>query len=144
MEEKEVKNKTLGDLVRARRLSRGMSLADAAAASGLHHSYWSKLENGQYQTPNPKHLQTIAVVLGIPIEDLYGLTGYEVPSRLPSFKPYLRAKYDLPPEAVADLERYFDLLRSYYGIPKDKAVFPPKLTSQPNDEATESEEEVAA
>jgi hypothetical protein len=38
----------------------------------------------------------------------------------------MRAKYDLPLEAVADLERYFDYLRNYYGVPKDKPVFPPK------------------
>jgi transcriptional regulator with XRE-family HTH domain len=126
MEEREVKNQALGEVVRARRVSRGMSLADAAAASGLHHSYWSKLENGHYQTPSPRHLQTIAATLELPIEDLYGLAGYAVSDKLPSFKPYLRAKYDLPPEAVSDLERYFDLLRNYYGIPKDYPVFPPK------------------
>jgi|SRR5580704_9224962 transcriptional regulator with XRE-family HTH domain len=126
MEEREVKNQTLGTVVRSRRVSRGMSLADAAAASGLHHSYWSKLENGHYQTPSPRHLQTIAVTLKLPIEDLYGLAGYAVSDKLPTFTPYLRAKYDLPPEAVAELERYFELLRNYYGIPKDQPVFPPK------------------
>jgi transcriptional regulator with XRE-family HTH domain len=136
MDSKEVKNQALGDVVRARRLSRGMSLADAAAVSGLHHSYWSKLENGQYLTPAPRYLQTIGTVLDIPIEDLYGLAGYEVPKRLPSFKPYLRAKYDLPPEAIADLEKYFEMLRNHYGIPKDQPVFPPKpKADQPSDEA---------
>lgn len=135
MENREVKNQSLGEIVRSRRLARGMSLADAAVASGLHHSYWSKLENGHYQSPSPRHLQTIATVLDIPIEDLYGLAGYEVPERLPSFKPYLRAKYDLPPEAVSELERYFELLRNHYGIPKDQPVFPPKpkVESQPED-----------
>lgn len=54
------------------------------------------------------------------------MVGYEIPERLPSFSPYLRTKYDLPPEAVAELERYFDMLRSYYGIPEDALVFPPK------------------
>ena len=49
-------------------------------------------------------------VLGVPIEDLYALAGYDSPKRLPSFQPYLRAKYDLPPEAISDLERYFELL----------------------------------
>ncbi len=29
-------------------------------------------------------------------------------------------------EAVADLERYFEMLRAYYNIPKDQPVFPPK------------------
>lgn len=125
----EVKNQTLGAYIRDRRVSRSLSLHDVAQASGLHFSYWSKLENGQYQAPSPKHLQTIARTLEVPIEDLYGLAGYDIPQRLPAFRPYLRAKYELPPEAVAQLEHYFEMLRNYYGIPKDEPVFPPKDTN---------------
>jgi transcriptional regulator with XRE-family HTH domain len=140
---RKVNIQSLGEFVRARRLARGMSLSDAAAASGLHHSYWSKLENGQYQTPSPRHLMTIATVLAVSVEDVYGLAGYDMPKRLPSFKPYLRAKYDLPPEAIADLERYFELLRNYYGIPKDQPVFPPlpKSKSSSDDTSTSSDED---
>jgi transcriptional regulator with XRE-family HTH domain len=123
-------NLTLGEFVRTRRQSMKLSLADAADASDLHISYWNRLENGHYQTPAPQHLQTIAGVLDVPTEDLYGLAGYDIPKRLPSFTPYLRAKYDLPPEAVADLERYFELLRNYYDIPKDQPVFPPKIKAE--------------
>jgi transcriptional regulator with XRE-family HTH domain len=122
----DAKNQSLGEYVKARRLSRDLSLSDAAQLSGLHFSYWSKLEAGQYESPSPKHLQSIARALEVNFEDLYGLAGYESPERLPTFTPYMRAKYDLPPEAVADLERYFDLLRNFYGIPKDQPVFPPK------------------
>ena len=120
------KNQSLGEYIRARRGSLDLSLSEAAEISGLHLSYWSKLETGQYEAPAPKHLQAIARTLDVAFEDLYGLAGYEIPQRLPTFKPYLRAKYELPPEAVRDLERYFELLRSYYNIPKDKPVFPPK------------------
>jgi transcriptional regulator with XRE-family HTH domain len=122
----DIPNQSLGEYIRARRLSRKLSLADAAELSGLHFSYWSKLENGQYASPSPKHLKVIARTLEVAFEDLYGLAGYDVPERLPTFKPYLRAKYELPPQAVAELERYFELLRSHYGIPKDQPVFPPK------------------
>lgn len=123
------KNQTLGNFLRERRTARGWSLNDVARISRLHLSYWSKLEAGQYDAPSPKHLQVIARTLGVNFEDLYSLVGYESPERLPSFTPYLRAKYELPPEAVADLERYFELLRAYYGIPKDQPVFPPKSKS---------------
>jgi hypothetical protein len=92
----------------------------------LHKSYLSKLEDGQYEAPAPKHLKSIATTLGVHVEDLYGLAGYEIPERLPTFRPYLRAKYQLPPEAIADLERYFELLRNHFGIPLDKPVFPPR------------------
>lgn len=120
------RNQNLGEYVRARRQSLGLSLQDAAERSGLHFSYWSKLEAGQYEAPAPKYLLVIARTLGVTTEDLYGLAGYDIPERLPTFTPYLRAKYELPPEAVAELERYFELLRNFYGIPKDKPVFPPK------------------
>lgn len=123
---KDKKNQTLGEYIRDRRLSRELSLNDVAELSGLHFSYWSKLENGSYQAPSPKHLQVIARTLNVDIEDLYGLAGYDIPERLPTFRPYLRAKYELPPEAIADLERYFDMLRNYYDIPKDQPVYPPK------------------
>jgi transcriptional regulator with XRE-family HTH domain len=123
---KDKKNQTLGEYIRGRRTSRGWSLLDAANRSGLHLSYWSKLEDGQYEAPAPKHLMRIARALEVDFEDLYGLAGYESPERLPTFRPYLRAKYELPPQAVADLERYFELLRNYYNIPKDQPVFPQK------------------
>jgi transcriptional regulator with XRE-family HTH domain len=120
------RNQNLGEYVRERRLSLGLGYRDVADTSGLHYSYWNKLENGQYEQPAPKYLRIIAETLEVPVEDLLALAGYDLPERLPSFTPYLRAKYELPPEAVADLERYFDLLRNFYGIPKDQPVFPPK------------------
>jgi hypothetical protein len=77
-------------------------------------------------------------VLRVPVADLYGLAGYEIPEGLPTLQPYLRAKYDLPPEAVADLERYFELLRNYYGVPKDQPVFPPKPATEVTDGTKEA------
>jgi transcriptional regulator with XRE-family HTH domain len=122
----DTKNQSLGEYIKQRRVERGLSYADAAELSGLHLSYWSKLEAGKYEAPAPKHLMAIARALKVDFENLYSLAGYESPDRLPTFTPYLRAKYQLPPEAVADLERYFELLRNYYDIPKDQPVFPPK------------------
>jgi transcriptional regulator with XRE-family HTH domain len=115
-----------------------LSLAEAAEASELDASYWNKMENGHYQNPAPQYLSRIAYVLKVPVEDLYALAGYDIPRGLPGFKPYLRAKYDLPPEAIAQLEGYFDYLRNYYGIPKDQPVFPPR----PKDEDEQPEQPV--
>jgi transcriptional regulator with XRE-family HTH domain len=131
-----VGNHQLGEYVRSRRVSMGLSLADAAEASDLDPSYWNRMENGHYQHPAPPHLSAIAEVLKVPVEDLYGLAGYDVPERLPSFQPYLRAKYNLPPEAISDLERFFEYLRSYYGIPKDQPVFPPNPNAAPRKAAS--------
>lgn len=140
------KNQTLGRYIQQRRTSIGLSLDDVAGHSGLHKSYWSKLESGQYESPSPKHLLAIAKTLGVHFENLYGLAGYDVPERLPSFTPYLRAKYgDLPPEAVEDLKHYFDMLRNFYGIPQDQQVFPPKPTTSSEDqpEGIDAEERAA-
>jgi transcriptional regulator with XRE-family HTH domain len=126
MKHHQPKNITLGQYIRERRQALGLSYQQAGERSGLHHSYWNKLENGHYHQPAPKHLQAIAQTIEVAYEDLFGLAGYDNPRRLPSFRPYLRAKYDLPAEAVADLERYFELLRNYYDIPPDQPVFPPK------------------
>ena len=122
----EEKNQSLGDYVRARRESRQLDYYQAAERSGLDHTFWRKLEVGAYASPSARSLQAIAKTLKAPIADLYALAGYEPSVRLPSFRPYLRARYHLPHEAVADLERYFEMLRSYYGIPADVPVFPPK------------------
>jgi transcriptional regulator with XRE-family HTH domain len=132
-------NQSLGDYIRSRRLSLGLSRAGAAEASDLDPSYWAKLENGNYIKPAPPHLSAVAEVLKVPVADLYSLAGYEIPDGLPSLQPYLRARYDLPPEAVADLERYFEYLRSYYGIPKDQPVYPPKPESEQESDSPDEE-----
>lgn len=118
-------NEILASFVRARRESLGLSQVQLAERSGLHHSYWSYLEAGRFARPSPEQLNIIARTLKVPLEDLYNLVGYQLPEGLPSLRPYLRAKYDLPPEAIAELERYFDFLRQQYGIPKGQPVFPP-------------------
>lgn len=137
-------SRSLGEYIKARRLSRGLLLVEAASDSGLHYSYWSKLESGQVKTPSPKHLQSIARTLQIDTEDLYGLAGYDFPDRLPTFTPYLRAKYQLPPEAVADLERYFNLLRAYFDIPEDRPVFPPESEEPEQPSADDDQKRRAA
>jgi transcriptional regulator with XRE-family HTH domain len=141
----EKKNQTLGTYIQERRLSRGWSLDEAAARSGMHKSYWSKLEAGQYESPSPKHLKVIGKTLGVHIENLYGLAGYDIPERLPSFVPYMRAKYaDLSPEDLEGLKRYFELLRNYNGIPDDQSVFPPKARADDEQPDAGAEEEKAA
>lgn len=127
----EKKNQSLGAYVATRRESLKLTHYEAAERSGLNHTFWRKLEDGVYESPSPKSLEAIAKTLKVPIEDLYALAGYDLPGRLPSFRPYLRARYHLPHQAVADLERYFELLRNYYGIPENAQVFPPKPKARP-------------
>lgn len=129
---------TFGQLIRRRRNELGLSLVDVAAHSGIDDSYWSKLENDRVSEPSPRTLQRVARTLGIDAIDLYALCGYELSERLPELQPYLRAKYELPPEAIADLERYFAQLRAYYGIPEAQPVFPPRKLAAPTEEGRQA------
>ena len=121
-----IKNPQLGDYVRDGRKSRGLTHKQAAERSGLDYTYWRKLEAGQYALPSPKALEAVARVIDCSVDDLYALAGYEPSGGLPTLKPYLRAKYHLPPEAIEQLEGYFAFLRHQYGILDDEPVFPPK------------------
>jgi transcriptional regulator with XRE-family HTH domain len=129
-EEKEMttekKNQSLGEYVRRRREFLHLNHYEAEHISGLSHTFWRKLEAGHYESPHPKSLLPIAKTLHVPAADLYALAGYDAPEGLPTLRPYLRARYDLPLEAVAQLERYFEFLRAQYGIPEGQSVFPPK------------------
>jgi transcriptional regulator with XRE-family HTH domain len=106
--------KQLGRLIKKYRQAKGLSQRTAAERMGYHHSYLARLETGDYESPKPQQLKTIARALDIPTEDLYALAGYQVEDRLPDFAPYLRAKFDLPDEAVDRLEEYFQMIRDRY------------------------------
>ncbi len=119
-------NKLLGEYIARHRRAAGLSVSDAAEAAGVDASFWRKLENGVYESPSPKMLAPIARVVAAQLADIYILAGYETTTELPTLTPYLRNKYQLPPKALAELQRYFDHLRNHYGIPADKPVFPRK------------------
>lgn len=124
----------LGNFVKERRTSRGIDLSEAAFQSGLHHTYWRKLEAGEYRMPSPLALDRIGEVLECQPADLYALAGYKPTGELPTFKPYLRAKSPhLPPEAIDQLESYYKFLRAQYGIDDDQPVFPPKPKNDRDD-----------
>jgi transcriptional regulator with XRE-family HTH domain len=112
--------KQLGRLIAKYRQAKGLSQRAAADLMGYHHSYLARLEGGDYEAPRPQQLKKMASVLDIPMEDLYALAGYQVEDRLPDFAPYLRAKYDLPTEAVERLDEYFQMLKERYGVGADE------------------------
>jgi transcriptional regulator with XRE-family HTH domain len=119
-------NLLLGRFIRRHRKAADLTVPEAAEAAGIDASFWRKIEHGLYESPSPKVLAPIAEVTKAPLADLYGLAGFVASDELPSFAPYLRSKYQLPPKAMAELEKYFEHLRNHYGIPKDQPVFPPR------------------
>src|SRR5580658_4208453 len=105
--------KALGETLRTARVAKGLSARKLAVACGLTHSFISKLESATYDGVSPDTLMALARSLDLAPEDLFTLAGYRLPDALPSFGPYLRARYgeELPPAARAALVEVFETLR---------------------------------
>jgi len=112
--EKNEQASRLGEHVRNLRQSRGLSVRGLAAQAGVDATWISRLEHGVYTSPDPRYLWRLAQSLEIDAEDLYLDAGYSDGRTLPGFAPYLRAKYDLPAEAIAQLEAHFQLINEKY------------------------------
>ncbi len=110
----DVDTRQLGDYVKRHRLRRRLSIRALAAEAEVDFSWLSRLERGDYASPDPRHLRQLAEALRIAAADLYVLAGYRGSEGLPGFAPYLRAKYDLPAEAIEQLEAHFDLINERY------------------------------
>lgn len=100
----------LGKTIRQRRQELGLSLSQLAAASGLHKSFLSRLETGVVRRPSTNSLQRLTQALRLPETAIFGLLDAAARADLPPLRPYLRAKYDLSDEAIAEIAAY---LRRY-------------------------------
>jgi transcriptional regulator with XRE-family HTH domain len=106
---------TLGQLVRERRDALGLSLRQLGQRIGATDTTVLRIESGEIKNPRGDLLRTLTEALDVPSADLFSAAGYTVPAELPSFRPYLRAKYGaLPPAALTELEDTFaDIARRY-------------------------------
>jgi transcriptional regulator with XRE-family HTH domain len=94
----------------------GLSAAEVARRAGMPTSTVTRIESAQFATPQPDSLKAIADVVGVDVADLFVTADWLPKGGLPTFTPYLRAKYgDLPPEALADLEKSFARIAERYG-----------------------------
>jgi len=97
----------------------------------MHHSYVSRLENDAFRSPSPEKLRKVAEVLDLNQGDVFALAGYHRPADLPSFAPYLRAKYQMSDEDMERITDYFSLLQEKHGIvdrpPRELAVHEPEV-----------------
>lgn len=100
----------LGKYVRSRRTATGLGVRALARAAGVDPTWVSRLEHGEYDRPDPRLLARLADSLQLDLADLYLGAGYRSGAGLPGFTPYLRAKYDLPPEAIDQLAAHFELI----------------------------------
>lgn len=109
-------NFSLGSYIRLHRKKCGISINELARRVRMHESYVSRVESGIFQRPSPEKLQLIAGAIKASYDDLCALAGYKTPDGLPSFAPYLRAKYVISDKDVRQLHGHFEALQEKHGI----------------------------
>lgn len=109
--------KRLGALLRQRREALGFSSRTLGKMTAVDAVTIQRFELGTIAVPSPDKLARIAEALDLTLADVYSHAGYAVPTELPSFTPYLRAKYrGLPAEDVEAIERYAQRLAKKHGV----------------------------
>lgn len=102
----------LAEYLRSARTERGWSLRQLGAQADVDYTWIGHLEKGDFEVPDPRNLARVAYALGLNIADIYMEAGYPAQPALPSVRPYLRAKYGMPEEAAAEVERYINIINA--------------------------------
>jgi transcriptional regulator with XRE-family HTH domain len=104
--------------IRHRRIDLEISIAELERRTGIHNSRLSRWERGIEMPERPDRLATLARGLNVDLADLYAAAGYELPTSLPSLRPYLRTKYgdQLPAAALDEIARYSDYIAARHGV----------------------------
>jgi transcriptional regulator with XRE-family HTH domain len=107
----EVQARELGRLFKQARRARKLSLRSLDELSGASYGWLTRLERGQMMAPAPSKLTKVAEVLGIPPERIDRITRGQVSRDLPPIRTYFRAKYQLTPQEITQIEELFDRIR---------------------------------
>jgi len=116
----QIKDKTagqkIGKYVNYQREKRNLSLQDLAEKTGLTPSYLSRLESGAYTSPTYAAIESLAHGFGIPVYTFLNKCEIvdEIRIDLPDLDFYLREKFQLPDEAVEDLQLFLDFILKKY------------------------------
>jgi transcriptional regulator with XRE-family HTH domain len=116
------KSSNVGQYLKRLRVSKGLSVRGLAATAKVDAAWLSKVERGIYASPGPRELWRLAQALDVETADLYLEAGYGDAHGLPGFTPYLRSKYDLPDEALEQLQAHFDLINEKYSDNSEREV----------------------
>lgn len=107
----------LGRLIQEHRKAAGISQAQLGRELNLSESYISRLEHGEFRTPQPGVLMALAKRFDININDLYAITGCLLSTELPSFSAYVHAKHpDWPETVIAELADYYEFLKQKHSL----------------------------
>ena len=109
--------KALAKILSTERKSRGLSIRDLAARSGVQLATIYGIESRDILAPKPETLKQLAAALELSVSDLFTTAGWLPKDELPSFVPYMRAKYgELPEAGITELHAYIDSLVDKYDI----------------------------
>lgn len=100
----------------------GLSVRQLEERSGVSRAIISKTENGS-RLPTASTLQRLAAALEADGSALLTAAGYTAKRAegLPSFRPYLRAKYGhLPKEKLAELSAFFETIEAEQTVKRSR------------------------
>lgn len=107
----------LGAFIRERREELGISRRELARRANV--ADVSRLEQGLVVNPRRDTLQALAEALNLTLSELVAVGKQPA---LPSFTPYMRAKYrDLPDEVIEEVEAFIASLRAKHAIQEPQA-----------------------
>lgn len=104
---------TLGQLLRQKRIERGVTGVELTRRAQISRSYLTKLEDGTMQDLRLDKFCRIAEALGLSADDLLREAGYLAPkpkSPLPEPDNYLRERYKLSPEGIEQAVEFLEFL----------------------------------
>ena len=108
----------LGDLFQQKRQNAGLSQRQLANELRVSRTYVSRLERGEYSNPSPQVLLRFAKRFDVDLNDLYAITGCMLPTDLPAYEAYLRAKHpEWPNAAIHDLVNYYEFVKQRHSLP---------------------------
>lgn len=94
--------KQVGKIIRDAREDRGLSIRQAAEKLNIDWSHYAKIETGERTLG--KYAKPIAKLFGLNAEELQAIAS----PTLPNLRPYLRAKFALDDDAIAEIEEHFE------------------------------------
>jgi transcriptional regulator with XRE-family HTH domain len=105
---------TLGEYVRLKRETSGLSQRQLAGEADVSFSNISRLESGFSQHPTPGLLKSISDVLDVDLAELLSYLGIEVTATRGNLHDYLRRDYHLPEEGVEEARQAVEqIVRKY-------------------------------
>lgn len=107
----------LGKYLRELRKEQGLSIRSVAKSCSVAPSYLSKIEAGDtFKTIGIETLIKFSKFYGIPVSSMLKEAGFidSYESDLPELAQYLRAKYQLSPQAIRDMEMAKEIVDRKY------------------------------